>query len=348
MKTKLVFVLFLMFVSSAIFGRQDIGLEEFKELYKLNYLKILERYSTNKEVVANITVFNEFSDNGGRTSAKNAIHRVWIISDGAQARLFFEKSTDSDVEGTYRFKTQDAVFGVARDRLNRWSIKDLKWKSQNLSDYEWCGYLNIVRIPSCAQSFNFEMFTWLNSAPGHSHSTVCPEIFDVSKEVYRGMEVAKVSGRLKAQQLDKTFVDYRCDFYLDPKDGYSTVGFSTEFHKAMGSTVARKAIMEIDYVTENGVKKYPKKYTEFAEFRDGLRVRRLEIDFVEVKDYMPTAEDFTLEKMFGLTTPDPSQVDQGLSMGSLVFWVLGAGVLVLVSVLIFLQLRKRIDKSEIN
>jgi len=348
MKTKIIIIILLTLSPSAIFGQQDIGLEEFKGLYKSNHPKILEKYSINKEVVANINVFNEFSDNGGRTSAKNAIHRVRIISDGAQARLFFEKSTDSDVEGTYRFKTQDAVFGVARDRLNRWSIKDLKWKSQNPSDFESCGFLNIVRIPSCAQSFNFEMFTWLNSASARSQSAICPEILDVSKEVYRGLDVVKVSGRLKAPQLDKTLVDYRCDFYLDPKDGYSTVGFSTEFHKAMGATVARKAIMEIDYVTEKGVKKYPKKYTEFAEFRDGLKVRRLEIDFVEVKDYVPMPEDFTLEKMFGLTTPDPSQADQGLSMGSLVYWMVGAGALAFVIVLVFLLLRKKVDTPEIS
>ncbi len=346
MKTKMIVVIFSGFVASAVFGQESDDVAEFREFYRLNYPKLLEKYSANKEIVANITAFNEFDDDGGKTGAKNTIHRVRIVSDGVQSRLFFEKSTDGEFDGTYRYKLKNSVFVVGRNRLSGWTIKDLKWKSRNPLDYESSGYLEAIRIPSCAQSFRFELIHWLNSAPRPNQAAIHPEILGVSEEEYRGMNVVKVHGRLKALQLDKSLIDYRCDFYLDPKDFYSTVGFSTEFHKAMGSTVPRKTVMEIDYFKEKGVNKYPKKYTEFAEFRDGLRVRRIEIDFVELRDYVPAPEDFTLEKMFGLTTPDPSQEDQGSSMGGLVFWVIVAGVLVLV--IVFLLLRKKVAKPKIN
>lgn len=104
-------------------GQFDNNTSEFRNLYNSSHKQLTKKYTENKEIIANITVYKELDDNGNKTDLKNTNHTVKVVTDGNQIRLFFEKSTDPEFESTYRFKTNDAFFHVTKNSLQKWSTK---------------------------------------------------------------------------------------------------------------------------------------------------------------------------------------------------------------------------------
>ncbi len=347
MKKKLLLFLIWALALTSSPGQSPSNMDEFRDLYNAGHKKIIAKYVTNKEIVADITIYNEFGDSGEKTGTANTRHKIRVVSDGLQSRVFFEKSTDAEFDGIYMYKTKDSVFNVRPNGIGKWSIKKLVFNDESFSGYEWCGYANVAKSPSCGQSFNHDLFVWLNSPSSTNKAAIHPELLESVDDMYNETDVVKISGKLKALQLDKTFVDYNCYFYVDPADFYSTVGFSTDFYKAMGSTVPRKSFMNIEYFKERGVKKYPKKYVEYDEFAGGTKVPRMQIDFVEVKDYVPSSDDFELEKRFGLPTPTRLSEKPSSFIYGWAFWLVISGVF-LVVLYLFLNRNKKEPKYKLG
>jgi len=315
----------------AAHGQSPPEIEAFRELYNANHKKLVSKYIYNKEIKATITFYNEFDDSGNKTGSKNDRHKINIISDGSHFRLHFDESTENDFVGSYSFNVKESSFDVVPGVLKKWSIKNLKYKYDNYPDYGFGGFVNIIKCPLCGQSFNFEFRAWLNSPSTGGPAAIHPELFDASEDTFHGVQAVRIDGRLKALQSDKTFVDYNCSFFFDPADFYSTIGFRTDFYKALDSKLPRKTIVTIDYYSEKGIKKYPKKYMVHDEFPSGLKVPRMEIDFTDFHDYTPFEDDFKLEKKFGLKTPTKNLGEEKSFMYNYLYWLVISAVAVLLA-----------------
>ncbi len=156
----------------------------------------------------------------------------------------------------------------------------------------------------------------------------------------------KITAKLKALQKDKAFTPYNCYFLFDPNDFYSTIGFTTDFYTAMESTLPRKTVMSVDYYKEKGLKKHPKKYIVYDEFKNGTKAMRFEVEFINFNDYVASPENFELEKMFGLPTPKQSPDKPVPFVGTFSFWFIVAGTII-TTIYMFIS-RKKTAQSKDN
>lgn len=66
---------------------------------------------------------------------------------------------------------------------------------------------------------------------------------------------------------------------------------------------ARVTTCALEYEARAGTFPLPKRFTRHVRPEKGEKLLEYEIDYTRFEDYVPDAEDFRLEKRYGLTTP---------------------------------------------
>ena len=139
-----------------------------------------------------------------------------------------------------------------------------------------------------------------NSRMTHTFSVGTP-----TRLTRQGKEVIAVTSDLtpRGELAGRAGGPVRQTSYFDPVNSFVFLGSESSEPATKERPWARVTTCALEYEARAGTYPLPKRFTRHVRPDKGEKLLEYEIDYTRFEDYVPDAEDFRLEKRYGLTTP---------------------------------------------
>jgi hypothetical protein len=253
---------------------------------------LIERYSTNRKIRYRITYYASDPVPGQRLGdvVRSAVREV--VTDGRQLKLVILETRPEQPEKVARFWRPDTQFDVSK-KGDGFEITEQHPASANHYGHE-------------GQRYNFFSLEPLHVA---GNAAGMPLMFDpsVQSRVLLTAEEVKPStwkGRpcIEVRLLwdNRHGMTERASAYLDPDRDYAIIASEA---KRAGNGQPHWLVQEVEYQPSAEGIPLPKSSRRYCRFDDGTTCKVWDVEYLSYDRYVPAAEDFHLEKPYGLTTP---------------------------------------------
>ncbi len=254
---------------------------------------LIERYSTNRKIRFRLTKYAPVAKGSLKVGDEVSKGLVELITDGQQMKAVTLESTPERFKGVVQFWRPDMRFNVTK-QADKYKITEQNLASTNYSNHESEKYNFYAHEPMRAGDSSGSTL-WFD-ARGRDY--VIFSVTDVKSLIRDGKDCAEILSRWDNRhgmvQLASTF--------LDPANDYVTVATETDW-KTEPAVGDYKAIREVEYqMSAEGVL-LPKWSRTSVKNRAGVALKVSDVEFLSYERYVPSADEFLLEKEYGLVTP---------------------------------------------
>lgn len=279
--------------------------------YRSKLPLLIERYSTNRKIrIRDVLYLVEPAP--GETLGTELVNTLdEMITDGQQIKRSVLESkvaypvmeqSKSDV----KLWRPDMRFDIRRSG-NEFKIVNQKYASSNYHSHEALKYGFCVHMPMTAGGNCVGTTLWLGLLEPKSQIVT---IVDVKPATHKGRECIEV--RAKWDNLHG-MVEFS-NTYLDPANDYITITAETDWKRDLFTQRESRSFDEIEYTPSAEGFPLPKFYRRRVQFRDDDMIHKArEVEFLSYERYVPAAEEFQLEKPYGLATPAPVALEKPLN-----------------------------------
>ena len=338
----------LLYFSSLIHA-QDVKKQFFAKATEALRVK-KDRYYQSRKITAKLIIY------AVGDTPENAVGKVLSevdvvkIYDG-EGRLKSEitASTRPNLVGNTYFITEDLWYSVVK-KDGQYSIRDLV--SRIDSSRAYFAKLN-DRTEFIMSSFNgYSPIEYiLQVEPAGEHAKYYPSFDSLTNKSWNGRDALELSVHNLSVKSDpvKRIVDTTSSgkHYYDAKNSMNYLGSE---YTTMGDLiygVPHKRFAQVEYADVPGEKfPIPKRFTKHVQFENGPRLLQFEAIFTSYEKYTPDADEFRLEKLYGLPTPVgpdyKSFIGKTSSASNGRYWYLiAAGVAIAAGMVVILRRRSR-------
>ena len=316
----------------------DASATSFVRDYKAKLPLLLERYSTNRKIrsryihYATDPVSGEY--NGSERS--NVVNE--LITDGVQIKVITPEGKPDKFKDTVQFWRPDMRFNVTR-KGTKFEITEQLLANSNYYSHEVSRNNFRAQEPLRAGSGGATT-AWFDER-GHTSTVVT--VVEARPATWAGRACIEVRTKWDNTHVIVTLAST----YVDPAMDYATIATETDWNTSPPRG-GNRLLLEFDYVPSAEGFPLPKRTRATIKYKDGTSVKAYDVEFLSYERYVPTADDFKLEKEYGLVTPAfvPTATSIGLAPAGRRWWpwaVLAVGaVLGVVAVAVARRSRRRV------
>ncbi len=306
--------------------------------YKAKLPVLMDRYSTNRKIRYRLTRYVVDPGMGEKTGDERTSGLNELITDGMQMKAITLESKPERFKGVVQFWRPDMEFNVSRSG-SKFEIKEQRLASSSYYEHESYRYNFFAHEPMRAAD-NSGTTLWFDE---RGSGAVVVTVLEARPATWAGRACIEVRSKWDNNhgqvELSSTF--------LDPAMEYATIACETDW-KSNSPRGAYKTYREVEYGPSPDGFPVPKRSRGYAKFKDGTVQKAHDVEFLSYERYVPTADDFKLEKEYGLVTPAfvPTATSIGLAPASRRWWpwvVLAVGaVLAVVAVGVARRSRRKV------
>jgi hypothetical protein len=329
---------FLLHGSARSQAPSDAATALFVRDYKAKLPLLMERYSTNRKIRYRLIRYVVDPGKGERTGDERASGVNELITDGTQMKVVTLESKPERFKGIVQFWRPDMIFDISRNG-GKFEIKEQRLASSSYYEHESFRYNFFAHEPMRAADTSGTTL-WFDE---RVRTTVVVTVLEARPATYAGRACVEVRSKWDNNhgmvELSST--------YLDPAMDYATIASENDW-KNNSPQGAYKTYREVEYGPSADGFPVPKRSRGYAKYKDGTIQKAHDVEFLSYERYVPSADDFKLEKEYGLVTPAfvPTATSIGLAPASRRWWpwvVLAVGaVLAVVTVAVARRSRRRV------
>ncbi len=269
---------------------------EFLEKYREQEKQLIKKYVHNRKIRI---VFKNYTDESYSGKLRAEVDAA-IIATESEIRTI-ANNTEYDVSPARKSQSAvlwlgDEIYSVAKSTGNKFILESHYPEAKNFPKLEHelrdtRAFLPLSLTGGLRLSGYFKLMMW--QRPRKYHFVVKSVNYEATYESKPAVELVHQSGS----------EHYEVTSYLDPNNSYALLHYKID-HQAAGVKVKSgehaKTFGTITYADEKDGVRLPTKYVTWYEMPNGKKVPRAELTYLEYEHYTPTADDFDLEKQFGI------------------------------------------------
>ena len=275
-------------------------MDTFLREYQSRLPLLVERYSTNRKIhVRDIRyVFDPKAGEAVGDERGNLLSE--IVTDGRQIKgvVLEGKLADPVLEKRktdVNFWRPDMRFSVTR-KGSKFAVVNQDLASTNYYFHEVTKYLHLAHVPMTAGGAAAGTTLWFDER-GHKAAVVT--VVDVKPATRNGRACVEV----RTKWDNHHGIAEHASTYLDPANDYITIAVEADWKKDFFTNKEFRGSSEIEYAPSAEGFPLPKFVRSTTQYK-GQPVRKTrDLEFVLYERYVPSPEEFQLEKPFGLVTP---------------------------------------------
>ncbi len=322
-----------------------LGNEPFVEAYLIHEAKLYQKYSHNRKAVCRAKSY--------RLEGSNAV----LIGSGETTTVSSDRSSRSNhvsefssppsrrIGGDLRTRDDDYWLGQG-DKPNQYKIERQRPKRPVDTDNKAFGASDVLTLPlTYHDAMLVDKFGIVLRTLGKSDNpTGRRDLVSVQDSTWQGQPAKAV--RIKGQ------FDLHCTTYLDPSNDLAILGFETDgnYDAATRKKGPVRLLGTVTYASSAEGILLPTKSEAWFIMPDGRKLPSTVVEITEYSKYTPTADDFDLEKQFGVKPLPPLGTGTGANLTAsrrLGWWLYGGAALfaLLTAGLIIMRRRRRAASS---
>lgn len=309
-----------------------------------------ERYYQSRKVTSKLIIY-AIGDTPENPIGKvlSEVDVVKIYDSEGKLKSEIIASTRPDLVGNTYFNTHDMWYSVVK-KDGQYSIRDLVSRLDNNKAY--FAKLN-DRMDFIMSSFNgYSPVEYvLQIEPTGEQAKYYPSFDSFTSKTWNNRDALELSIHNLTVKSDpaKRIVDTTSSgkHYYDAKNSMNYLGSEYTTTGDLVYGVPHKRFTQVEYADAPGEKfPMPKRFTKHVQFENGPRLLQFEAIFTSYEKYTPDADEFRLEKLFGLPTPVGPDYKSFIGKTSTAsngrYWYLiAAGVTIAAGMVVILRRRSR-------
>ena len=272
-------------------NRSDPTLREYRAKLPL----LVERYSTNRKIRYRITRYVSEPAPGQRAGdvALTAVNE--LITDGQQIKVVTLESKPEHPE-VAKFWRPDMRFDISK-KGGAFKITEQHSASSNYYSHELLKYNLFAHEPLRAGGNSVGTPSFFDTRA--RSNSIAVTINEVKRSTWKGRPCLEVRSRWDNNHGTVEVAGT----YLDLDHDSITVATETDSKTAPDGKKPYQRVEEIEYQPSAEGFPLPKSSRRYLRFDDGTTRTVWEVEYLSYERYTPAAEEFQLEKAYGLTTP---------------------------------------------
>lgn len=254
---------------------------------------LIERYSTNRKIRFRLTRFVVNASEGKRIGDVETSALEELIADGNQMRAVTLESKPERFKEFIQFWRPDMRFDVTRQG-DKFKVVEQHLASTNYYHHELAKYNFFTHEPLRAGDFSGSTL-WFDDR-GRNYAIV--SVVEVRPATWKGQPCVEV----RSQWDNRHGMIQLASTFLDPANDYITIASETDW-KLDSEKKEYKAFREVEYQPSPEGFPVPKRSHGYITYRDGSTRKVFNAEFLSYEKYVPSPEEFQLEKPYGLVTP---------------------------------------------
>ncbi len=310
---------------------------EFLDKYREQEKLLIKKYVHNRKIKA---VFKNFTDESYSGKLRAEVDATIIATEDAirtiTSNTIYDVSPPQKSQDAYLW-LGDEIYSLTKSNGSKYVLeshypeaKNFPRLEQELRDTR--AFLPLSLTGGLRLSGYFKLMIYQRTKK--YHFIVKSVNYDATFENRPAVELVHQSGS----------ENYQVTSYLDPNNSYALLHYKID-HQAAGIKVKSgehaKTFGTITYADEKDGVRLPTKYVTWYEMSDGKKVPRAELTYLEYEHYTPTADDFDLEKQFGIK-PFPKAPKPAGPRSYWLYYAAGGLALVTIGLIVY---RRRIART---
>ena len=254
---------------------------------------LLERYSTNRKIRYRLTRYEVDAKAGATVGDVTVSALAEVVTDGQQMKLVVLESKPERFKDVVQFWRPDMRFDVTK-KGDKYKITQQELASSNYYVHEREKYNFYAHEPMRAGG-SAGTTLWFEQRTEGSVAVTALEAKPATRDGRAGVEVrARWDNRHGMVRFASTFLDQANDFM--------TVAAESDWapDPVRGEN---KFVREIEYPASADGSLVPKRSRSYFQCKSGAVVKQTDVEFLSYERYVPSADEFLLEKDYGLVTP---------------------------------------------
>ncbi len=254
---------------------------------------LVDRYSTNRKIRFRLTRYVVNANEGKRIGDELSFGLVELITDGQQIKVVTLESKPERFKGVDQFWRADMRFDITREG-DKFKLIEQHLANANYYTHEMAKYNFFTHEPMRAGDYSGTTL-WFDE---RGRKAAIVSVIDVKSATWKGQPCVEV----RSQWDNRHGMIQLASTFLDPANDYITIASETDW-KLDSEKKEYKAFREVEYQPSPEGFPVPKRSHGYITYRDGSTRKVFNAEFLSYEKYVPSPEEFQLEKPYGLVTP---------------------------------------------